>query len=82
MAFTLVINRASTSYATSFDLWGKVGTYPENDGDGTFIANVTIDADETSVTYEPTIAAPSTYKYIAIPRYLDQVGLPGRIEET
>jgi hypothetical protein len=80
MAYTLIINRATGSFATSFDVWAKEGAFPQNDGDGVFIANVTIDADETSVSYVPTIDDPDSYKYIAIPRYLDQVGLPGQIE--
>lgn len=79
MAFTIIIERATGSLATSFDVWAKVGGYPENDGDGTFIATVTIDADETEARYVPTISAASTYKYIALPRYLDQIGLPGQL---
>jgi hypothetical protein len=82
MTFTLFIERGTGSYATSFDVWAKEGSYPECDGDGIYIGNVPIGADEDEVSYEPTIDDPEDYKYIAIPLYLDQVGLPGRLEEA
>lgn len=78
---TIVIDRATGSYATSFLVWAKFGAYPECDGDGTFVDEVEIDADEDSVTYEWDSPNNSTnWKFIAIPKFMDQVGLPGRLE--
>jgi hypothetical protein len=65
--------------ATSFDVWAKKNVVPENDGDGVFVANVPIAANETSVTYAWTAPSDGSWKFLAIPRYLDQVGLAGQI---
>lgn len=78
---TIVINRAAGSFATSYLVWGKFAAFPECDGDGTFVGEIDIEADETSVTTEWDSPNNSTnWKFIAIPRFLDQVGLPGRLE--
>ena len=78
---TFIINRGTGSIVTSYDVWAKFGTYPECDGDGTFVGNYPIDADESSVTGEFDAANNSTnWKFIAVPRFMDQVGLPGRLE--
>lgn len=75
------IDREDGSIVTSYDVWAKLGAYPECDGDGTFVGNVTIDAGETA-TYTTYDAANNStnWKFIAIPRFMDQVGLPGRID--
>ena len=78
---TLVIERGDNSMATSFLVWAKYRTYPQNDGDGVFVGEVEITAAETSVT--TTWNTPNNnadWKIIAIPKFMDQVGIPGRIE--
>lgn len=83
MTITLnfVIERPAGSIVTSYDVWAKFGSYPECDGDGTFVGNYPIEASDTSVAGEFDAANNSTnWKFIAIPRFMDQVGLPGRIE--
>lgn len=78
---TITINRPSGSYATSFLLWAKFQTFPQTDGDGTFVGEVEIGADEDSVTLEWDSPNNSVdWRFIAIPRFLDQTGLPGRLE--
>lgn len=76
-----IIERASGSFATSFLVWAKFRTYPECDGDGVFVGEVEIDADEDSVGFDWDTPNGSTdWKMIALPRYQQSVGLPGRIE--
>ena len=81
MPYQITIERGTGSYATSFLLWGKAGAYPQCDGDGTYFGEFPIDSGESEVVIEPDWDEPSLYKYIALPRYMDSVGLPGRIEE-
>lgn len=78
---TIIINRAAGSIVTSYLVWGKFGSYPECDGDGTFVGEIDIDADDTSVSYEWDSPNNSTnWRFIAIPKFMEQVGLPGRLE--
>ncbi len=78
---TVIINRAAGSFATSFLVWAKFQSYPETDGDGTFVGEIAIDANEDSVTYDWDSPNNSTdWKFIAIPKYMESVGLPGRLE--
>jgi len=80
---TIVIERESGSMATSFLVWAKFRAYPQCDGDGTFVGEIDIDAGDTSVTYEWTTPNNSTeWKFIAIPKYMDQVGIAGNLEAT
>lgn len=80
---SIVIERGDNSMATSFLVWGKYRAYPQNDGDGVFIGEVEITAAETSVTYEwDTPNNSANWKFIALPKHMDQVGIPGRLESA
>ncbi len=78
---TVTINRPSGSYATSFLVWAKYQAYPETDGDGTFVGEYEVEADEDSISFDWDSPNNSTdWKFIAIPKYMESVGLPGRLE--
>ena len=77
---TIRIERGDNSMATSFLVWGKFRAYPENDGDGVFVGEIPITAAETSVSYD--WISPNNqilWKFIAIPKFSDQVGIQGRL---
>lgn len=77
----VVIERGNNSMATSFLVWGKFRAYPQNDGDGVFVGEVEISAAETSVTTAwDTPNGSANWKFIAIPKHMDQVGIAGRVE--
>lgn len=77
----ILIERGDNSMATSFLVWGAYRRVPQNDGDGVFVGEVEITAAETSVTYEwDTPNNSANWKFIALPKYMDQVGIPGRLE--
>lgn len=81
ITITIAVNRATGSMATSFLVWAKYRAFPQNDGDGVFVAEVPIDASATSVTYDWEMPNSGTdWKFIAIPKYMDQVGIPGKLE--
>lgn len=83
MTITLnfIIERAAGSIVTSYDVWAKLGAYPECDGDGTYVGNFPIDADEDEVGGEFDAENNSeNWRFIAVPRFLDQVGIPGKID--
>lgn len=83
MTITLdfIIERATGSIVTSYDVWAKFGSYPECDGDGTYVGNFPIEASEDSVAGSFDAANNSeNWRFIAIPRFMDQVGMPGRID--
>lgn len=81
ITLSFIIERASGSIVTSYDVWAKFGAYPECDGDGTYVGNFPIAADETSVGGDFEAQNNSdNWRFIAIPRFMDQVGLPGRLE--
>ncbi len=77
---TISIDRGDNDMATSFLVWAKFRAFPVCDGDGTFVGDIAIDAADASVSYDWTTPNNSTlWKFIAIPRYLDQVGIPGQL---
>ena len=79
----IVVDRGANSMATSFLVWGKFRAYPQNDGDGVFVADIPIGASDSSVIYEWTTPNNSAdWKFIAIPKHMDQVGIAGRLEST
>lgn len=83
ITLTFTVNRSTGSIVTSYDVWAKFGAYPECDGDGTYVGNYPIDADETAIYGEFEAANNSdNWRFIAIPKFMDQVGLPGRIESV
>lgn len=78
---TIVVDRGDNAMATSFLVWAKYRTYPQCDGDGTFVAEIPITAAETSVTYEWD--APNNnanWKFIAAPKNMEIVGIFGQLE--
>lgn len=81
ITLSFVIEREAGSIVTSYDVWAKFGSYPECDGDGTYVGNFPIEASEDEVTGEFEATNNSeNWRFIAIPRFMDQTGLPGRIE--
>lgn len=80
---TIRIDRGDNSMATSFLVWGAFRRYPQNDGDGVFVGEIPIEASETSVNYEWDTPNNSTnWKFIAAPKYSDQVGIFGQLESA
>ncbi len=78
---TIIIERGDNQMATSFLLWGKFRAFPQCDGDGVYVGEVPITAAETAVSYSWQTPNNSTnWKFIALPKYMDQVGIPGRLE--
>lgn len=78
---TVTIYREPGSFATSFDVWAKFRAYPQNDGDGVYVGEYEVDPDESAVTFDwDTPNGSDDWRLIALPIYLDQVGLPGRLE--
>ncbi len=73
--------RGDDSATTSFDVWAKYRAYPQNDGDGVFVGNFTIGAND-DYTLESWITpnGSANWKVIAFGRYLDQIGMPAQIE--
>lgn len=79
----ITIDRDGNSMATSFLVWAKYRAFPQTDGDGTFVGEIEIDADETSVSYSwDTPNGSTNWKFIAAPKYMDQVGVFGQLEAT
>lgn len=80
---TIVIERGDNSMATSFLVWGKYRAYPQCDGDGVFVGEIEIEAGDTSVTTEwDTPNNSADWKFISAPKYMDQVGIFGQLEEA
>lgn len=80
---TIIIERGDNSMATSFLVWGAYRRYPQCDGDGTFVGEIEIEPSETSVTYEwDTPNNQTEWKFIALPKYLDQVGVPSQLDSV
>lgn len=78
---TITIERGANSMATSFLIWAKFRSYPVCDGDGIFVGDIPIDASADSVSTDWTTTNSSTeWKFIAAPRYLDQVGIFSQLE--
>lgn len=78
---TVVVNRAEGSKATSFLVWAKYRSFPLNDGDGVFVGEIPLAANADSASYDWAMPNSGTdWKFIAIPKYLDQVGVPGKLE--
>ena len=79
----ILINRGDNQMATSFLVWGKYRAYPQTDGDGVFVGEIEIEPSETSVNYDwdpPNGSA--NWKFIAAPKYMDQVGAFGQLESA
>lgn len=80
---SIVIERGDNSMATSFLVWAKFRAFPQNDGDGVFVGEIEISPAETSVTTDwDTPNGSADWKFISLPKFSDQVGLPGQLEAT
>lgn len=80
---TLLIERGDNSMATSFLVWGAFRRFPQTDGDGVFVGEVEIAPDETEVSLDwDTPNGSANWKFISLPKFSDQVGLPGQLEAT
>lgn len=77
----IVIEKPDGQMATSFLVWAKYRAYPQCDGDGTFVGEVEIGAADTSVIYEwNTPNGQTNWKFIAAPKYMEQVGIFSQLE--
>lgn len=80
---TIGLYRIPGSMATSFLVWGKFRAYPQCDGDGTFVGEIEIPADEDVVYYDwETPNGSSNWKFIAAQKYMDQVGIFSSLESA
>jgi hypothetical protein len=80
---TIIIERGANNMATSFLVWGQKNRYPVTDGDGVFVGELPIEADETEISYDWTSPNNSTaWKFIAAAKYLDQVGIFSQLEAS
>jgi hypothetical protein len=77
---SITINRATGDVSTqSFNVWAKSGTYPTTDGDGMFVANITISTNASSVTYVWTPPSNGNWYLIATGVRFDVSSLPARL---
>ena len=77
---TIRIERGDNSMATSFLIWAKFRSFPTTDGDGVFVGDIPISPNETSVSYGWDAPNNQTnWKFIAAPKYQDQVGIFGQL---
>lgn len=72
----LITRGTGDYYSQSFDIWAQSGRYPLQEGDGTYVANVPIEANATSVSYTWTLPGTGTYYGIAIPIRHEMRGIP------
>lgn len=73
--WSITISRPSDDkYTLSYDVWGKRNAPPTAAGDGTFIGNYTIDADESSISLTWTAPTDGLYKFLYIPLRNDIMG--------
>ena len=82
-AITITIERGANNMATSFLVWGKFHAFPQCDGDGVFVGDMPIEADETEIVFEWTTPNNNTdWKFISAPRFSDQVGIFSQLESV
>ena len=80
---TIIIERGANNMATSFLVWGKKNAYPQCDGDGVFVGDLPIEADETEISYDWTTPNNNiSWRFIAAPKYLDQVGIFSQLDAS
>ena len=83
MAQDVLITRGTGDvYSQSFDLWAQAGRYPICAGDGQYVANVPIDADQDYVAYSWTPPSSGTWKLIAIPIRHEIRGIPVKVTDA
>lgn len=73
---TVSVNRGSDQFVESFDIYGKVGSYPADPSDGTYFVNLPISPSETSASTTFTPGA-TGYLFTAVPRRGSLVGPQG-----
>ena len=75
VTYQIVIPRATgDTHVLSFDLWAKRESAPNAVGDGIFVGNIVIGADETSVSTTYATPLDGRYFFLVIPRRNDQIG--------
>lgn len=69
----------SDPWVRSFDIWGRIGIKPICAGDGTYIGNATVEADDATVIYQWTAPVDADWQVIAIPLRDDFTGRPAGV---
>ena len=72
---TIYIERNSDSYVTSYDVWAKRGSYPQDEGDGVFVGNYTIQPEEAAISEDWTPPNDGTWYFVALSIYNRTPGL-------
>ena len=68
-AQTIYLERNSDAYVTSYDVWAKRGSYPQDEGDGVFVGNVAIQPSASSVSQAWTPPNDGTWYFGALSVY-------------
>lgn len=63
----------------SYNVWGKAGSAPIEDGDGFFIGNYPIEPDETEIQISWTPPGAGTYAFLVIPVTRREVGIAAQV---
>ena len=71
---TILLERNGDAYVTSYDVWAKRLSYPQDEGDGVFVGNYTIQPDEDSITEEWTPPNDGTWYFGALAIYNPHAG--------
>ena len=71
----VLLERNGDAYVTSYDVWAKRLSYPQDEGDGVFVGNITIDPDEDSIVEEWTPPNDGTWYFGALSIYNRTPGL-------
>lgn len=50
--YNIAIERNGDEWVTSYDVWAKAGSYPQDIGDGVFVGNYPIAPEEDSILEE------------------------------
>lgn len=66
---TVAVNRGDDQWVTSYDVWAKIGAYPMQEGDGTFVGNYPIARSATTVTIQYDRPENENWLFSALPIY-------------
>lgn len=69
------IERNGDQWVTSYDVWAKLGSYPNEEGDGLFVGNVTIPPEDDMVSITLEKDADEDWYFAALSIYRRQPGI-------
>lgn len=78
----ILLERTGDTYVTSYDVWAKRGSYPQDEGDGVFVANYPILPSEASIIGIWTPPNDGTWYCGALSIYNRAPGLFHRLDGT